>query len=71
MKKRHKSSPALEIIFPRSNLEGIIPRNDDPMIISVVMANTKVKKVFMDHESSVDIRFKDAFDKLGLTNSDL
>ena len=71
MKNKHKSSPALEIVFPSSDPEGIIPRYDDPMIISVVMANTEVKRVFMDQGSSVHIRYRDAFDKLGLMNSDL
>ena len=41
------------------------------MIISTMMVNAEVKSVFMDQRSSIDIIFWDAFDKLGLKNSNL
>ena len=41
------------------------------MIISVVIVNAKVKKVFDDQGSSADIIFRDAFNKFEVTNSDL
>ena len=73
--KIKKSAPILpptsEIIFSSSNLEGVIPRHDVPMVISAVMVNAKVKRVFVNQWSSVDILFRDAFDKLGPKNADL
>ena len=46
-----------EITLSNSDLEGVIPGYDDPMIISVVMVNVEVKRVFVDQGSSVDIIF--------------
>ena len=48
MKKTWKPLPTSEIIFSNSDIEGVVPRHDDPMIISVVMVNTQVKRVFVD-----------------------
>ena len=71
MKKTQKLSPTFEIVFSSSDLEGVIPGLDNPMIISAVMVNVEVKRVFVDHGSSADIIFQDAFDKLKLKNSNL
>ena len=63
--------PTLEIVFSCSDLEGVIPGHDDPMMISATMVNTEIKRVFVDQGSSADILFRDAFDKLRLNNADL
>ena len=44
MKMTQKLSATLEIVFSSSDLEGVIPRHDEPMIISAVMVNVEVKK---------------------------
>ena len=41
------------------------------MIISAIMVNAEVKRVFVNQGSSTDIIFRDAFDKLKLKNSDI
>ena len=73
--KIKKPSPTLpptpEIVFSYSDLEGVIPRHDDPMVISAAMVNAEVKRVFVDQGSSADILFQDAFDKLELNYADL
>ena len=66
--KKPKPSLALEIVFSSFNLEGII-LGHDPMVISAIMVNVEVKKVFVDQGSSVDIIFRDAFNKRELKNS--
>ena len=71
MKKVHKPSSTPEIVFSSSDLEGVVLDNDNAMVISVVMVNAEVKRVFIDHGSSADIIFWDAFDKFGLKNSNL
>lgn len=71
MKKTHKPSSTPEIVFSSSNLEGIIIGHNDPMIISAIMVNAEVKRVFVNQGSSTDIIFRDAFDKLKLKNSDI
>ena len=49
--------PTLEIVFSNFDLEGIMPRHDDPMMISAIMVNADVKMVFVDQGSSVNIIF--------------
>lgn len=49
----------------------MVAEHDDPMVILVIMTNMEVKRVFINQGSSTDIIFGDAFDKLGLWNSDL
>ena len=57
MKKTQKLSPTPENVFSSLNLEVVIPRHDDPMIISMVMVNTEVNRVFVDQGSLADIIF--------------
>lgn len=42
------------------------PHEDDPMVISVVSANYRVKRVLINQGSSADIIYLDAFEKLGV-----
>ena len=55
MKKTYKPSFTPKIVFSSSDLEGIFLGHDDPMIISTMMVNTEVKKVFISQESLIDI----------------
>ena len=71
IKKPYKPPTTPEVVFSSSDFEGVIPGHDDPMIISAKMVNAEVKRVFIDQGSSADIIFRDAFDKLELTNFDL
>ena len=57
MKKPHKPHATLEIVFSSFNFKGVVPRHDDPMIISTKMVNAEVKRVFIDQGSSTDIIF--------------
>ena len=41
------------------------------MVISTVMVNTEVKRILIHQGSSADILFRDAFNKLRLTNTGL
>ena len=52
-------------------MSEIIATHDDPMVISTIMVNAEVKRVFIDRGSLVDIIFQEAFDKLDLHNADL
>ena len=63
--------PTPEIVFSSSDLGGVLPGHDDPMVISTIIVNAEVNRVFVDQGSSAAIIFLDAFDKLGLKNTDL
>ena len=52
-------------------MSKIVAEHDDPMVISAIMVNVEVRRVFIDQGSSTDIIFREAFDKLGLKNFDV
>ena len=54
------------ITFSDSDLEGCQHPHDDPLVVHVIVANTAVHRVLVDNESSADIIFASAFDKMGI-----
>ena len=54
------------ITFSDSDLEGCQHPHVDPLVIRAVVANKTVHRVLVDNESSVDIIFASAFDKMGI-----
>ena len=54
------------ITFSDSDLEGCQHPHDDPLVIRAVVANKTVHQVLVDNESSADIIFASAFDKMGI-----
>ncbi|XP_025685188.1 uncharacterized protein [Arachis hypogaea] len=59
------------ITFTQEDAAGIIPGHDDPMIITIILANANLYRTLIDQGSSSDILFKSAFDKLGLQYKEL
>ncbi|XP_064992483.1 uncharacterized protein LOC135629216 [Musa acuminata AAA Group] len=45
--------------------------HDDALVISIQIANARVKRVMVDTGSSADVLYFDAFKRLGLTEGDL
>ncbi|XP_072053126.1 uncharacterized protein [Arachis hypogaea] len=58
------------ISFTKEDVQGIIPGHDDPVVITMILANANLYRTLVDQESSIDILFKLAFDKLGLKEED-
>ncbi|XP_057723638.1 uncharacterized protein LOC130939561 [Arachis stenosperma] len=59
-------SPDLPTIsFTKQDGQGIMSEHDDPVVITMILANANLHRT-LDQGSSVDILFKPAFDKLGL-----
>ena len=54
------------ITFSDSDLEGCQHPHDDPLVVRAVVANKTVHRVLVDNESSSDIIFALAFDKMGI-----
>ncbi|RZR80305.1 hypothetical protein BHM03_00006301 [Ensete ventricosum] len=67
--KRPAHEEDLNITFGSGNEE--YPNHDDALVISIRMANARVKRVMIDTKSSTDILYFDAFQKQGLTDKDL
>ena len=54
------------ITFSDSDLEGCQHPHEDPLVIRAVVANKTIHQVLVDNESSADIIFALAFDKMGI-----
>ena len=54
------------ITFSNSDLEGCQHPYDDPLVVRAVVANKTVHRILVDNESSTDIIFVSAFDKMGI-----
>ena len=54
------------ITFYDSDLEGCQHPHDDPLVIRAVVAKKMVHRVLVDNESSADIIFASAFNKMGI-----
>ena len=59
------------ITFSDSDLEGCQHPHDAPLVIRAVVANKTVHRVLVDNESSVDIIFTSAFDKMDIGRAKL
>ncbi|XP_064994005.1 uncharacterized protein LOC135630767 [Musa acuminata AAA Group] len=69
VEKRPRPELDPEITFRTEEVERY--HHDDALVISVWIANARVKRVMVDTGSSTDMLYLDAFKKLGLTNEDL
>jgi len=54
--RRPDHPPEPTLCFTSSNLEDVVPHEDDPMVISVVMGS-KVHRVLIDQGSSTNVMF--------------
>ena len=59
------------ITFSDSDLEGCQHPHDDPLVVRAIVANKTVHRVLVDNESSADIIFASAFDKMGIGRENL
>ncbi|XP_057734366.1 uncharacterized protein LOC130949741 [Arachis stenosperma] len=59
------------ISFTREDASGIIPGYDDPMVITIILANANLHRTLIDQGSSANILVKTAFDKLSLEEKEL
>ena len=59
------------ITFSDSDMEGYQHLHDNPLVVRVVVAKKTVHRVLVDNESSADIIFASAFDKMGIEREKL
>ncbi|XP_019442290.1 PREDICTED: uncharacterized protein LOC109347006 [Lupinus angustifolius] len=59
------------ITFDDHDYEGVIRGHDDPLVITAMLNNKKVSRLFIDQGSSTDIIFQDLFEKMELHDRDL
>ena len=54
------------ITFTKEDASSIISGHDDPMVITIILANANLHRTLIDQGSSADILFKTTFDKTQL-----
>ena len=57
----------IDLAFTRADLHDVVPHDNDPVVISVVTAGRKVRRVLVDQGSSTDVMFWSLFNKLQLS----
>jgi len=57
----------IDLAFTRADLHDVGPHDNDPVVISVVTAGRKVRRVLVDQGSSTDVMFWSLFNKLQLS----
>ncbi|XP_072054184.1 uncharacterized protein [Arachis hypogaea] len=68
---RNDSPDLPTISFTKEDGQGIVPGHDDPVVITMILANANLHRTLVDQGSSANILFKPAFDKLGLDEREL
>ena len=53
--ERPKKVP--DIVFSNEDLKGVVPHEDDPIVLSVIMMGRNVHRVLVDQGSSTDVMF--------------
>jgi len=59
------------ILFPKEDAQGVTPGYDDPVVITMILANVNLHRTLVDQESSADIFFKPSFDELKIEEKEL
>ncbi|XP_027932759.1 uncharacterized protein LOC114188367 [Vigna unguiculata] len=57
--ERPKKVP--DIVFSSEDLKGVVPHEDDPIVLSVIMMGRNVHRVLIDQGSSADVMFWNTF----------
>ncbi|XP_068504419.1 uncharacterized protein [Phaseolus vulgaris] len=63
--------PDVDLVFTKANLRDVIPHDNDPMVISLVTAGRRVRRVLVDQGSSTDVMFLTTFNRLQLSMNQL
>jgi len=50
-------APDVDLTFTEADLQGVVPHNNDPMVISLITAGRRVRRVLIDQGSSAYIMF--------------
>ncbi|RDX67048.1 hypothetical protein CR513_54110, partial [Mucuna pruriens] len=71
MQEKASITPTLVIVFSDKDMRHEPPNHDEPMVISVVVAEYKVERVLIDQGSSANILYWSTYMKLGLRPTDM
>jgi len=60
-------APDVDLTFTEADLQGVVPHDNDPMVISLIAAGRRVRHVLVDQGSSADLMFLTTFNRLQLS----
>jgi len=60
-------APDVDLTFMEADLQGVVPHDNDPMVISLITAWRRVRHVLVDQGSSSDVMFLTTFHRLQLS----
>jgi len=59
--------PDVDLVFTKADLQDVVPHNNDPVVISLVTVERRVRCVLVDQGSSADVMFLTTFNRLRLS----
>jgi len=63
--------PIADLIFTKKDLEDVVPHEDDPVVLFVILMGRNVHKILIDQGSSADVMFWEAFVSLQIPRDQL
>jgi len=69
--QRSDQTPEPDLVFTKTDLQDVVPHDNDPVVISVVTTGRKVLRVLVDQGSSANVMFWSTFNKLQLSPDQL
>jgi hypothetical protein len=63
--------PAPDLSFSPDDAKGVVPHDDDPLVIQIQILNCDVKRVLVNSGRSADIMYWDAFKTMQLAGEQL
>jgi len=69
--QKSDQTPEPDLVFTKTNLQDVVPHDNDSVVISVVTVSRKVHRVLVDQGSSIDVMFWSTFNKLQLSPDQL
>ena len=64
-------APNVDLTFTEADLQGVVPHDNDPMVISLITVGRRVCHVLVDQGSSTDVMFLTTFNRLQLSMDQL
>jgi len=71
MAKIERPKKVLAIVFSSEDLKGVVPHEDDPIVLSLIMMGRNVHRVLVDQWSSADVMFWNTYTGLQISTDQL
>jgi len=64
-------TPDVDLIFTQADLQDVVPHDNDPVVISLIVPGRRVRHVLTDQGCSVDVMFLKTFNRLQMPTNQL